>query len=1110
MSGDVSIGVAPAPPEPVPHWEPPPRNWRNRVPKVFAAIFTVVAVICALAAISAAMRRGIQPVRSSIDYFFLPAPANLGYAVLMGVLAAAIARRKRIAWWGLVILLSLQLLADLLFGLFIGLYLGNEELKAEIDAEGGIERWEMAAVAVNIVLTLVMLVVLLLSRREFYARARKASFAKALGVFAGLQVLFMTLGFGLVSAFPGSLQGAGARLTYTIGRVLLGGLLFDFRRDGKAPGWVSLVLGLFGAIALLAAVWVLFRSQRARAVLPVADEARIRGLLAGYGEDDSLGYFATRRDKSAIFAPNGRAVVTYRVEFGVSLASADPIGDPEAWDAAIVAWLDHSRRFGWVPAVMGASETGATAYARAGLKVIQLGDEAILYPREFTLDGREMRPVRQAANRIERAGYTARIRRHADIPEAELTEAARLAVAWRDTDAERGFSMALGRLGDPADGRCVLVEAMGPSGQPVALLSFSPWGSKGLSLDLMRRDREADNGLMEFMVAQLMAACGGLRVERVSLNFAVFRAVFEEGARIGAGPILRAWRRLLLFFSRWWQLESLYRSNAKYHPEWIPRYLCFGERRELAKIGIGAAIAEGFLPIAGKHSATLHTGSPEGLHELIPAYLPVAAPVAEVKLPEQMRVRLAKLDAIRAAGTEAYPVTYPVTNTCAELTAEYGDLEPGAMTGRRVALAGRVVLLRDHGKLTFATLRDWSGDIQIMLRGDVLGRWRSDVDLGDWVGVAGEAGKSRRGELSVFADEWTLTAKCLRPLPDKHAGLTDPEARVRQRYVDLIINPEARATLKARSAVIRSLRNTLDDNGFIEVETPMLQAIHGGANARPFTTHINAYDMRLYLRIAPELYLKRLAVGGVERVFELGRTFRNEGVSFKHNPEFTMLEAYQAYADYMTMLDLTRRLIQDACFAARGTLVTANGADLSGDWPVIAVNDAISAALGEEVSPSSTVAELQRLCEAKEIPFDPKWGHGALILEMYERLVEHDTQQPTFYKDFPTDVSPLTRQHRDDPRLAERWDLVAYGTELGTAYSELIDPVEQRRRLTEQSLLAAGGDPEAMELDEDFLTALEYAMPPTGGLGIGVDRIVMLITGGTIRETLPFPLVKPR
>lgn len=401
-------------------------------------------------------------------------------------------------------------------------------------------------------------------------------------------------------------------------------------------------------------------------------------------------------------------------------------------------------------------------------------------------------------------------------------------------------------------------------------------------------------------------------------------------------------------------------------------------------------------------------------------------------------------------------------------------------------MAGRVLLVRDHGGVLFATVRDGSGDLQLMLEHD-LDRWRATIDIGDHVGATGEVYTTRHDEVSVRVADWRLTAKCLRPLPDKHHGLADPEARVRQRYLDLAINADARELLRARGAALHSLRSLLVGRGFLEVETPILQRVHGGANARPFVTHSNAYDLRLSLRIAPELYLKRLAVGGVERVYELGRAFRNEGVDHSHNPEFTVLEAYQAYADYHDMRALARELIVGVAVAVHGTPAARRPGgglvDLGGEWPVRTVNEAISAALGEEVTADTELAALRKFCDTAGVPYDPGWRRGAVLLELYERLVEARTEGPTFYLDFPTEVSPLTRQHRRDPRLAERWDLVAFGMELGTAYTELVDPTEQRRRLTEQSLRAAGGDPEAMELDEDFLTALEYAMPPPAASG---------------------------
>jgi lysyl-tRNA synthetase class 2 len=487
-------------------------------------------------------------------------------------------------------------------------------------------------------------------------------------------------------------------------------------------------------------------------------------------------------------------------------------------------------------------------------------------------------------------------------------------------------------------------------------------------------------------------------------------------------------------------------------------------------------------------------------------------------LPEQMRVRRDKLDRIRESGIDPYPVGFPRTATISEVREGYPDLEPGTETGDKVGVAGRVMLIRNTGKLCFATIRDGSGDIQIMLSlakagEDALVSWKRDIDLGDHIGVEGEVITSRRGELSIMADRYAITSKCLRPLPDKHAGLTDPEARVRQRYVDLIVNDEARRMARVRSDTVRAVRDFWHEEGYLEVETPMLQPIHGGAAARPFKTHINAYDMELYLRIAIELYLKRLVVGGIEKVFEINRNFRNEGADSTHNPEFTMLEAYGTYLDYHDMADLTQRMYQQAVVAALGTSVVVHEGreyDLSlPEWPRITLYGAVSEVLGEEVTPHTPIEAVRKYADAREIHWNPSWGQGKIVQELFEELVEHTLLQPTFVMDYPLETSPLTRQHRTEPLLTEKWDLIGFGTELGTAYSELIDPIEQRRRLTEQSLLAAGGDHEAMQLDEDFLRALEYAMPPTGGLGAGIDRMIMAFTGKNIRETILFPLVKP-
>lgn len=486
-------------------------------------------------------------------------------------------------------------------------------------------------------------------------------------------------------------------------------------------------------------------------------------------------------------------------------------------------------------------------------------------------------------------------------------------------------------------------------------------------------------------------------------------------------------------------------------------------------------------------------------------------------LPEQMRVRRQKLDRLRGEGTDPFPVTFPRDTSIGTVRDKHQGLEADTGTGVRVAIAGRVMLYRTGGKLCFATLRDESGDLQIMLSLDKVGKerldaWKADIDLGDHVGVEGEVITSRRGELSVMVDSWTLTAKCLRPLPEKHKGLTDPEARVRQRYVDLIVNPESQEMVHRRSAAIRAIREGLSARGYIEVETPMLMQVHGGATARPFTTHINAYDMDLYLRIAPELSLKRLVVGGLEKVYEINRNFRNEGADSTHNPEFTMLEFYQAYADYNVVADVTRDIIQEAARAAFGsTEIERDGVvyDLGGQWPQITLYGAVSEELGAEIDPRTPVEEVRRLAESRGVESNPAWGQGKLVEHVFEELVEHTIMQPTFVRDYPVETSPLTRQHRDDPMLTEKWDLIGFGMEMGTGYSELVDPVEQRRRLTEQSLMAAEGDLEAMQLDEDFLRALEYGMPPSGGVGVGIDRLLMAFTGRNIRETVLFPIVRP-
>ncbi|MFC8598208.1 lysine--tRNA ligase [Isoptericola sp. NPDC057191] len=508
--------------------------------------------------------------------------------------------------------------------------------------------------------------------------------------------------------------------------------------------------------------------------------------------------------------------------------------------------------------------------------------------------------------------------------------------------------------------------------------------------------------------------------------------------------------------------------------------------------------------------------SPQNPASAVPDVDPAAA---TDDLPEQMRVRREKRDRLLDQGVEPYPVSLPVTHSIAAVREGYEHLEAGQETDDVVGVAGRVVFLRNTGKLCFVTLQDGEGRrLQAMLSlkevgEESLASFKSDVDLGDHLFVHGRVGSSRRGELSVFADSWQMAAKALRPLPVLHKDLSE-EARVRQRYVDLIARPAAREMVRTRAGVVRSLRDNFHERGFLEIETPMLQTIASGASARPYRTHMNAYDIDLFLRIAPELFLKRAVVGGIEKVFEINRNFRNEGADSTHSPEFAMLEAYEAYGDYNTIGALTQDLVQRAALEVLGTTVVTlpdgEEYDLGGEWAQITMYGSLSEAIGEEITPDTTVEHLTDLAEKAEISVDPKKvNHGKLVEELWEHHVGDALYAPTFVRDFPVETSPLVRAHRTVPGQVEKWDLYVRGFELATGYSELVDPVVQRQRFEAQALLAAAGDDEAMALDEDFLTAMEHAMPPSGGMGMGLDRLLMALTGLGIRETILFPLVKP-
>jgi lysyl-tRNA synthetase class 2 len=484
---------------------------------------------------------------------------------------------------------------------------------------------------------------------------------------------------------------------------------------------------------------------------------------------------------------------------------------------------------------------------------------------------------------------------------------------------------------------------------------------------------------------------------------------------------------------------------------------------------------------------------------------------------DEIEVRRAKLDAIRARGEQPFKVGFDVSARAAELTQRYADLPDGEETADVVSIAGRVVAVRDQGKVSFLVVRDATGDVQVFCRVNVLGEDAFDavkeLDLGDWVGATGTILRTRRGELSVAPTEVTLLSKSLRPLPEKFHGLTDMETRYRQRYVDLIANPEVRRVFETRFRVISAVRRHMESQRYLEVETPMLQPVPGGATARPFVTHHNALGMDLYLRIAPELYLKRLLVGGFERVFEINRSFRNEGMSPRHNPEFTMLEAYCAFGDMETMIDLVEGVVVAAADEAVGELaLTYQGVDVSLARPFrrATMSELVSAACGCEVSVHTPMDDLKVLCAQHEVPVERGWGSGKMVAELFEKLVEHTLVEPTFVTLHPAETSPLARRNDEDPDLTDRFELIITGREFANAFSELVDPIDQRARFEAQASAKAAGDDEAMFMDEDYLRAQEYGMPPAGGMGVGIDRLVMLLTdSASIRDVLLFPQMRP-
>ncbi|GAA1349801.1 bifunctional lysylphosphatidylglycerol synthetase/lysine--tRNA ligase LysX [Falsarthrobacter nasiphocae] len=1090
----------------------PPARSHEAVARVVIAVYAVAAFISVFVLLS---RGGRRPGGSSFleDLFGslnVPLASTPLSVIVLWIIWGALARRKRIALIAVIVLqisgglLSLAALVSLL-----------QHGRGQEGAPGPLALFTVVQSISGVVLGIVMPFVLYRCRAAFPAKIRSrlwmravaitlTGFVVALGLSAFLLTLTQVPGLNDSELFAAALKRA---LGLEVARLP--------REAVRTVYAISQLTSMLLAGSICAGLYVLLRpSSRSEAEDPSAEE-RLREQMLHMDRPDSLSYFATRRDKRIFTSSDGKASLAYRIIGPVCLVAADPVGDRASWPALAREWMSTCRAYGWVPAVIGASEEAARAYLETGLSVFALGDEAILKPDSFTLNTEAMTSVRQAVGRARRAGLDVGIHRMGDLPADQRETLAATVEDWR-TERERGFSMALGRFNDPADQDTVVVLAHTADGELHGLLSFVPWGTRGLSLDLMLRRPGAPNGTTELMVAELMAFGRAQGVSKVSLNFAVFRAIFADGERLGAGLATRVNTGLLGVLNRFTQVESLYRANAKFHPEWSPRYFLFDGIFSLPRAAVAAGVAEGFLPeLPWARPARRAPLCQEALDRLRGQSLMLRRPrVDEVThVPSShTRLRLAQATRLMREGMPPFPLGAQETIALHDLT------QADWTSGAPLSVYGRAASVRRHGGVIFVDLVDSGARLQVVAeRGSSqdFTALRVGLGTGDLILVRGVPGASRNGTPSLILSSWSMAAKAFHPIPFQ--GMTDPEARLRRRSTELLTNPDQVARLRLRSRAVHALREVLIGEGFIEVETPMLNTVHGGASARPFRTFINAYSMDLTLRIAPELQLKRLLVGGLGPVFEIGRNFRNEGADATHNPEFTALEAYQPFGDYTTMRLLTEKLIKRAAFDAHGAVAlplrqedgTTALTDVSEPWAVVSVVDAVSEAVGVPVGLDTEIEVLLDLCRRHEVDYRPDMGPGALIEELYGEIVEPATIRPTFYVDFPVETSPLAGPHRTKAGFAERWDLVANGMEIGTAYSELTDPVEQRRRLTEQSLKAAHGDPEAMAVDEDFLYSLETGMPPAGGLGIGVDRLIMLLTGTNIRDVLTFPFVRP-
>lgn len=1076
-------------------------------------------------------------------------------AFLMLILGACAFRRKKITVWLFVIT---QISYITLWALIIGISILDHSIKYLL-------KNEITYITTNLTWTILVLVVIIWAKNEFPSKINKKSLKIGLLIFFIGELALMIFSIIFQAVVYGKDQNLSDAILWFIALALgnRGIPLPIIGREIFNNSFVTYFISISSAIITLIALRS-FLLTNIRVNRTADQDLQLHKLLAKY-PTDSLAYFSTNNNRGIIFSNNKQAAITYTIASGVALAGGDPIGNRENWNNAIQNWIEFTHKEGLVPAALSTTENGARAYKKSGFIIKALGDEAIIDVPFFSVGNKNMKGLNAAKKRTLKAGITIQCRRLCKIDEKELCYLKNKAAEYRNGD-ERGFSMASDRILHSIDFDQMVVTAYDANKNLQALLTFAPWGTKGLSLNQMRRKPDSVNGVIEAMILSLINIAREENIEKISLNFATFRHLIVEGNAVDANFIKRIMRRIIIIASRVWQLQSLYESNAKYQPTWQTRYIAFKPGRLISTI-IASAQLEGFLPFGYNDKRITPKWISSEQHRNVVKKIyddNIKSTVNTRKLTEQQKICYKKAHELAEKGMQLYPVaSCEKTNNICELIDEKEKY-----LSKKVIVHARIKTLRKHGSIIFIDIHNQTQKIQCVAIKNKTENYEliKYTSIGDIIAVKGVIQYTKTGEYSIFMTSWNMLSKILRPIINTK-NVLDKKIVTRNRTMQLMTQNRNLQILRMRFKAVTQIRHILEKENFTEVETPMLHAIKGGANAKPFITHLNAYNYQVNLRIAPELYLKRLAIAGMDAIFEIGRSFRNEGVDNTHNPEFTSLEAYKANADYNTMMKITEKLIKETAKKIHGRYIIwqplnivkkfeENSSetqlqysekifhikadeiqkneiwktqdehqsyvdayenaeekmvevDISKPWRVITVLEAVSKAVNTKITMGTEKNVLQKICEKHKINVDEDATVAQMINEIYDKLVEPNTSYPTFYIDFPKETSPLTRQHRENKQLAERWDLVAFGMEIATAYSELTDPIDQRERFIEQSLAAAYGDPEAMSVDTDFLNDMELALTPTGGMGMGIDRMAMLLCGTNIREIIAFPFVKP-